>query len=112
MLCVQPLSEQRCKVQHVTQEHEGMCRRTGRAAGKAAATADAVTLGDAWLGPAIQQGLLQPIPHALSSPWWVSPCTVAGLAVAGTRRCLHCPDTASRETVVHDRHFFLSGHVA
>ena len=28
-------------------------------------------LGDAWLGPAIRAGLLQPIPDALASRWWV-----------------------------------------
>lgn len=28
-------------------------------------------LGDAWLGPAIRAGLLQPIPDALDSRWWV-----------------------------------------
>ena len=39
--------------------------------GKDACTADAVTLGDAWLAPAIQQGLLQPIPAAKTSRWWV-----------------------------------------
>jgi hypothetical protein len=37
-----------------------------------AAKADAVTLGDAWLAPAIQAGLIQPIPAALESRWWVS----------------------------------------
>lgn len=29
-----------------------------------AAGADVVTLGDAWLGPAIRQGLVQPLPYA------------------------------------------------
>ena len=39
--------------------------------------ADAVTLGDAWLGHAIQQGLVQPIPDAEHSSWWVrSPVAV------------------------------------
>ncbi|KAK9843320.1 hypothetical protein WJX74_010303 [Apatococcus lobatus] len=37
-----------------------------------AATADAVTLGDAWLGPAIARGLLQPIPEAKVARWWSS----------------------------------------
>lgn len=37
-----------------------------------AATADAVTMGDAWLGPAIARGLLQPIPEADVARWWVS----------------------------------------
>ncbi|KAK3273929.1 hypothetical protein CYMTET_17859 [Cymbomonas tetramitiformis] len=31
---------------------------------------DAVTLGDSWLSPAIQNGLLQPIPNARHSSWW------------------------------------------
>ncbi|KAK9807227.1 hypothetical protein WJX73_010860 [Symbiochloris irregularis] len=44
--------------------------RTGKAASKSAATADAITLGDAWLAPAIRDGLIQPIPDALSSSWW------------------------------------------
>ncbi|KAK9866488.1 hypothetical protein WJX84_005441 [Apatococcus fuscideae] len=35
-----------------------------------AATADAVTLGDAWLGPAVARGLLQPIPEAAAARWW------------------------------------------
>ncbi|KAK9845493.1 hypothetical protein WJX81_007872 [Elliptochloris bilobata] len=35
-----------------------------------AARADAAMLGDAWLGPAIRAGLLQPIPDALASRWW------------------------------------------
>ena len=38
----------------------------------AIAEADAVTLGDAWLGHAIQQRLVQPIPDAEHSAWWVS----------------------------------------
>ncbi len=29
-----------------------------------AAGADVVTLGDAWLGPAVRAGLVQPIPNA------------------------------------------------
>jgi spermidine/putrescine-binding protein len=32
--------------------------------------ADIVTLGDAWLGPAIQQQLIQPIPSAETYRWW------------------------------------------
>ena len=39
---------------------------------QSAARADAVTLGDAWLAPAIKAGLLQPIPDAQNSTWWVS----------------------------------------
>ena len=39
--------------------------------------ADAVTLGDAWLGHAIHQGLLQPISHAEQSSWWVRPHAAA-----------------------------------
>jgi hypothetical protein len=35
-----------------------------------------VTLGDSWLGPAIRGGLIQPIPDAESSRWWVS-CSLA-----------------------------------
>ena len=37
-----------------------------------AAHADAVTMGDVWLAPAIQAGLVQPIPDAQHSAWWVS----------------------------------------
>jgi hypothetical protein len=39
-------------------------RRTGQA--------DAVTLGDQWLAPAIRDGLLMPIPDAHRSRWWAS----------------------------------------
>lgn len=35
-----------------------------------AGVADVVTLGDTWLGPAIQRGLVRPIPGAESSRWW------------------------------------------
>jgi hypothetical protein len=34
-----------------------------------AGAADVVTLGDAWLGPAIKQGLIQPIPSAETYRW-------------------------------------------
>ena len=34
-------------------------------------TVDAVTLGDAWLGAAIAQGLIQPIPDAKEHRYWV-----------------------------------------
>ena len=37
-----------------------------------AAHADAVTMGDVWLAPAIQAGLVQPIPDVQHSAWWVS----------------------------------------
>ena len=47
-----------------------MANAWGRKRGSAA-HADAVMLGDAWLGPAIRAGLLQPIPDALASWWWV-----------------------------------------
>ena len=36
-----------------------------------ASTADAVTLSDSWLAPAIQAGLVRPVPKATSSRWWV-----------------------------------------
>lgn len=35
-----------------------------------AGLADVVTLGDAWLGPAIARGLLAPIPGAEGARWW------------------------------------------
>uniref|UniRef100_A0A7S0RPJ7 Uncharacterized protein n=1 Tax=Chlamydomonas leiostraca TaxID=1034604 RepID=A0A7S0RPJ7_9CHLO len=35
-----------------------------------AGAADVATLGDAWLGPAIKEGLLQPIPKARTQRWW------------------------------------------
>jgi len=38
---------------------------------KSAGTADAVTLGDAWLAPAIQAGALQPIADPERWRWWV-----------------------------------------
>lgn len=34
-------------------------------------TVDAVTLGDAWLGAAIAQGLIQPVPDAKEHRYWV-----------------------------------------
>ena len=37
-----------------------------------ARTADAVTLGDTWLGPAIKAGYLQPLQDVDSYRWWVS----------------------------------------
>ena len=36
------------------------------------AAADAVTLGDSWLAPAIKAGYLQPLQDAASYRWWVS----------------------------------------
>lgn len=39
---------------------------------KAPTTVDAVSLGDAWLQPAISHGLLQPIAGAKDQRWWVS----------------------------------------
>lgn len=50
---------------------DGCCRRKK----KSAAQADAVTLGDAWLAPAIQQGALQPIPTLERWRWWVRPAS-------------------------------------
>jgi hypothetical protein len=35
-----------------------------------AASADVVTLGDAWLGAAVKRGLVQPIPGAAGARWW------------------------------------------
>lgn len=46
---------------------------TRRQKRKSAAAADAVTLGDAWLAPAIQQGALQPVPTPERWRWWVRP---------------------------------------
>lgn len=43
------------------------CRQKKKSAG----TADAVTLGDAWLAPAIQAGALQPIVDPERWRWWV-----------------------------------------
>ncbi|KAI8466668.1 MAG: hypothetical protein J3K34DRAFT_379213, partial [Monoraphidium minutum] len=37
---------------------------------RSAGAADVVTLGDAWLAPAIREGLLQPIPSAETYRWW------------------------------------------
>eukprot|EP00955_Chlamydomonas_euryale_P087053 364265-Chlamydomonas_euryale.AAC.19 len=37
---------------------------------QSAGAADVVTLGDAWLGPAIQQRLVAPIPNAEHARWW------------------------------------------
>lgn len=48
---------------------------------KATCSADAVTMGDAWLAPAIQQGLLQPVPGATSSRWWVSHSNTAFISL-------------------------------
>ena len=45
----------------------GACRKR-----KSARTADAVTLGDSWLGPAIKAGYLQPLQDVESYRWWVS----------------------------------------
>ena len=37
-----------------------------------AARADAVSLGDEWLAPAVRGGMLQPVPGAEAARWWVS----------------------------------------
>ncbi len=53
-----------------------------------AASADAVTLSDTWLGPAIQAGLLRPVPRATSSRWWVrlaGLCSTAAIFLARMR---------------------------
>jgi len=48
-------------------------KELGDPAGKGSAgTADAVSLGDEWLGPAIATGRLQPVPDAETARWWVS----------------------------------------
>ena len=39
---------------------------------KSAGLADVVTLGDAFLGPAIRNDLIQPIKNAQNQAWWVS----------------------------------------
>lgn len=51
-----------------------LCLRCARrrATKGAPTTADAVTLGDAWLQRAIREGLIQPIPNARQYRWWVS----------------------------------------
>lgn len=40
------------------------------AAKNSAALADVATLGDAWMAPAIRQGLIRPIPGAERQRWW------------------------------------------
>lgn len=53
-----------------------------------ARTADAVTLGDTWLGPAIKAGYLQPLQDVDSYRWWVSlqprPCLALSLPLSPT----------------------------
>lgn len=46
-----------------------------------ARTADAVTLGDSWLGPAIKAGYLQPLQDVDSYRWWVSVQSYLALAL-------------------------------
>ena len=43
-----------------------------------------MTLGDAWLGHAIQQQLVQPIPDAERSAWWVSPLLESTVQASST----------------------------
>ena len=43
-----------------------------------------MTLGDAWLGHAIQQQLVQPILDAERSAWWVSPLLVPTVPASST----------------------------
>lgn len=57
------------KVTHCTREYVWRCLRCSKR--NSAAKADAVTLGDAWLAPAISRGLIQPIPDPADSAWWV-----------------------------------------
>ena len=45
-----------------------LCYRKKRSAAKA----DAVTLSDTYLAPAIQRGLLQPLENPEQQAWWVS----------------------------------------
>ena len=52
---------------------------------QSAGAADVVTLGDAWLTPAIQRRLIQPIPNAEHSRWVVG----CGLAREGARGWHH-----------------------
>ena len=47
-----------------------------------ARTADAVTLGDSWLGPAIKAGYLQPLQDVGNFRWWVSLQSQPSLALA------------------------------
>ena len=47
-----------------------------------ARTADAVTLGDSWLGPAIKADYLQPLQDVDSYRWWVSLQSYLALAQA------------------------------
>ena len=43
------------------------------------AIADAVTLGDSWLGPAIKAGYLQPLQDVTGYRWWVSTAQTTSL---------------------------------
>lgn len=52
-------------------------------ASKSAGAADVITLGDAWLAPAIHGGLIQPLPGA-ETYRWVGGCVVG---VAALSRC-------------------------
>lgn len=48
------------------------CMDKGQVQPKSAMAADAVTLGDSWLGYAIRQGLLEPVKNAEEQDWFRS----------------------------------------
>ena len=69
-------------------------RGSGRGSGDGStAKADAVTLGDSWLAPAIVNGLIAPIPRADAAPW------LARLPAGWHRLLRRCPK--SGEVVAH-----------
>ncbi|KAG1669301.1 hypothetical protein FOA52_014862 [Chlamydomonas sp. UWO 241] len=53
--------------QQLKEIYEELSDPTGK---QSAGAADVVTLGDAWLGPAIARRLVSPIPNAEHSRWW------------------------------------------
>ena len=59
------------RLHHSSESCHGVPKCLCRQKKKSAALADAATLGDAWLAPAIQQGALQPIPTPERWRWWV-----------------------------------------
>jgi hypothetical protein len=60
-------------------------------ASKSAGAADVITLGDAWLAPAIHAGLIQPLPGA-ETYRWVGGCVVGVAALSRCRAQGNGPD--------------------
>ena len=58
------------QVQQLGQVYEGLRDMQGAGKRKRRHPADLAVLGDAWLGPAVADGLLQPIVGAERSRWW------------------------------------------